>query len=500
MRKINFRIIFYGTVSFIVALAFARYIFELSIFHILYILTIIATILAVCLKFGCIKRFVFLLCVFIFGIGYYALGFVVFVGKDYQGTVNIYARVEQVLDYTTFTSCILDNVKINGKSKSFCIMATLSTDENLEQGNIITFTGKLTKVDLFEDGTFNSYYYKNNTPYKTTIKEILSKETGYLTLAEKVRNSYGEFVDKNFDEKVGGIVKSVVFGDKSTLDSEIKSSFSSSGIAHLLAISGLHISIIVAMINFVLKKFKLKQKYNFLILLCLLSIYCYFCDFAPSVMRASVMSLVYIFSGVVGRQYDRLSSISLSAFLILMFRPLYIFDAGFLLSFGCVFCIFVLSNLLKNVLYKTKLNRKLCDSLAIIVSVQLGLLPLVSLFYSETNLLSVFCNLVCVPLFEIAFILTFLLSFVCIILPFMGFLLRFVEFLYWLIVNISTCFSSATFAYVMLPKTETIFVVGFYSSCFVCSKFVNISKSDKLKIVTAILLISFIFSIFSLKI
>lgn len=495
-RIINFRIIFYGAIAFMLALVFARYIFELSIPHILYILSIIGTVLVLCVKFKCIKRFVYLLCVFILGIGYYALGLVVFVGKDYPNNVNICARVKQVNNYSTFSYYILDNVKINGNSKPFSISASLYYEENLEQGDIITFVGKLTKVDLFKDGNFNSYYYKNDTPYKTTIKEILSKTTGNLTLAEKVRNSYGEFVDKNFDEKIGGIVKSVVFGDKSTLDSEIRTSFSSSGIAHLLAISGLHISIIVAMINFILKKFKLKSIYNFFILLCLLSFYCYLCDFAPSVMRASVMSLVYIFSGVIYQKYDRLTSISLSASIILMFRPLYIFDVGFLLSFGCVFCIFILSSLLKDVLYKTKLNKKLCDNLSIIISVQLGLLPLISLFYSTTNILSVFCNLICVPLFEIAFILTFLFSFVCIILPFLGFCLRCVEFLYWLIVNISTCFSSATFAYITLPKTNAIFVSGFYSSCFVYSKFVNLTKINKLKIITVILLISFIFSIF----
>ncbi len=497
MRKINFRVIFFGVASFILALVFARHIFALSVFHIIFALLSLACVLVLCIKFKCIKRFVIIICFFVFGVGYYALGYYTFMGEDYKDSVVITARVQQIIEHSTYTTCVLDDVQVNGKDKPFCITASIDTYQDFSMGNIITFEGKLTKVDLFKDNKFNSYYYKNGTNYKTTISDILTVKDGYLHVNEKVSNFFGDFVDKNFDPKIGGIVKSVVFGDKSTLDDDVKNSFSSSGIAHLLAISGLHISIIISMINFILKKFKLKQIYNFIILLVVLSLYCYLCNFAPSVVRASLMSLVFLFASLSGRKYDRLNSLAICAFLILLFKPLYIFDAGFLLSFGCVFCIFVLSSLVRDFLKFLKIGYKLCDSLAIILGVQIGLIPLVSLFYTKMNVLSIICNLICVPLFEIAFILTFIFSIICLILPFTTFILKGVEFLYWAICGFASIFTDATFAYITMPKTQVIYVTGFYSSCFVASKFVQMQKIQKLYAIFGIIFVSVLCSIFA---
>ena len=495
MRKINFRIIFFCAISFILALAFARHIFDLSVPYIIFLSLIISALLFVCIKYKCFKRFMLLSLVFVFGIGYYFLGFYTFSGIDYQQDVLIEARIESITNYTAFSTCILDDVKINGNRKPFKITATIDNDE-IKQSDIIVFENKISKVTLFDDDGFNSFYYKNDTPYKTTVDNIISIKDGYKKLNEKIHDAFNNFVDSNFESSIGGIIKSVIIGDKSTLDKDIKTSFSSSGIAHLLAISGLHISIIILCINFILKKFKLKEKYNFLILFILLAFYCYICNFSPSVVRASLMSLIFIFSNVVGRKYDKLTSLALCAILILLFKPLYIFDAGFLLSFGCVFCIFVISPTICSLLEKTKLNKKICSNLSVVLSVQLGLIPLSAMFYSSINLLSLLCNIICVPLFEFAFILTFIISFVCIILPFMTFLSKVVELLYWLISNISILFSNATFAFLTLPKTNSIFVVSFYSSCFYLSNFVNEKSVNKSIVCTSILLGGYICSLF----
>lgn len=236
------------------ALVFARYIFYLSIPYIIFLSLIIFALLFVCIKYKCFKRFILLFCVFVFGIGYYFLGFYTFSGIDYSQSVLIEARVESITNYTNFSTCILDDVKINGNNKPFKITATLNNDE-IKQSNIIVFENKITKVQLFDDDGFNSFYYKNDTPYKTTINNVIAIKNGYQKLNEKIHDAFNNFVETHFDSDIGGVIKSVIIGDKSTLNKDIKNSFSSSGIAHLLAISGLHISIIILCINFILKKF-----------------------------------------------------------------------------------------------------------------------------------------------------------------------------------------------------------------------------------------------------
>ena len=480
MRKINFRPILFVLVSFCFALVFARQIFIASVFHIIFVCMVLGALFAICIKYKCLKRFVLIFCSFVFGVGYYFLGFTVFSGIDYISNVLVEARVANISSTATYTYLTLDNVKINGEGKGFNISCNI-LGGSVEQGNIIVFEAKLNKVNLFEDDQFKSHYYKNNTPYKTSVNyENLIIKDGFLKLNEKISQKFKKFVENNYSKDIAGIVSSVIIGDKYLLDDQINDDFSLSGVGHLLAISGLHISFIISMISFVLEKLKLKRLPTFIIVLVLLAFYCYICNFSPSVTRASLMSLTYMLAKVLCRKYDRLNSISFCALLILLFKPLYIFDAGFLLSFGSVFCIFMLSSIIKDALTKLKLKRNFASTLAVTFATQLGLIPIMCLFYDSMNLLSFVTNLICVPLFEIAFILTFVLTIVCMILPFLSFILKFVELIYFLIITVASFVASLKFAVIPLTKCKNMFVVGCYGTMFLFSRFVNINKTSRL--------------------
>ena len=227
----------------------------------------------------------------------------------------------------------------------------------------------------------------------------------------------------------------------------------------------------------------------------LLIFYCYICNFAPSVTRACLMSIIFMLSQLVYRRYDRLNCLSLCAWIILFAKPLYIFDAGFLLSFTSVFCIFALTRPLYKQLRKLKL-KKLASPLALILSVQLGLIPVMSLYYQSINIFSILANLVCVPLFEVVFILTFILIPICMLLPFLAFVLKFIEFLYFIITAIAGFVASLSWANISLTKSKDIFCVGFYTSVFVCSRYVNIERKTKYISIACILWVAIVCSIF----
>ncbi|MBO5884901.1 MAG: ComEC/Rec2 family competence protein, partial [Clostridia bacterium] len=388
MKKINFRTIFYGLISFCFALIFAKQIFSLSVFHIIFAVGVCGTVLYLCIKYNCIKRFVFLGLIFVIGIGYYFLGYYSFALQEYSGKVLLQGRASVVTMHTGYSSIILEDIKIDGKNKSFNIQASYSGTLDFGQGDIIIFETTLTKVKLFENGGFNSYYYKNNTPYKTTIKhnDYIVKD-GYISFDESIRNKFNNFVEENFSQDVAPIVSSVIIGDKTALDKDIKTAFGSSGLGHLLVISGLHIGFIVLLINFILDKVKANKKVSFIVLFLLLMFYCYICNFSPSVTRACLMSIVFMLAQLVYHRYDKLNCLSLCAWIILFAKPLYIFDAGFLLSFVSVFCIFTLTKPIKNLFKKFKF-KKLASPLAVIFSVQLGLIPIMSLYYNNFNLFS----------------------------------------------------------------------------------------------------------------
>ena len=259
---------------------------------------------------------------------------------------------------------------------------------------------------------------------------------------------------------------------------EIKSTFENVGIAHLLAISGLHIAVIVAILAFVLEKLKVKRIAKFVVMFVLLLFYCYICNFSPSVVRASLMSLVFLLAKVLGKKYDKLNALSISAIIILLFKPLYIFDAGFLLSYLCVFSIFVMHKMFSKLFVKFKF-KKLASAISLVMSVQVGILPVILMFYSSVNILSLLVNLICVPIFEFVFVLSFVVILLCLLLPFMSFLFKICESAIVGFVYLAKVFSNVTFFTIQTKQIPQFLIMPIYSSVFVCSQYVNIQKVYK---------------------
>ena len=476
------------------ALIVARQIFELSVVYIVFTISIFSILFIFCYRQKCLKRFVLIILIFVIGVAYYFAGFYVFSGKDYKEQVFVSARVSSIYEGTGYKILTLDDVKVSGKNKNFNISLSVSGDFIVDVGNIVLFEGKLNKVELFTESGYKSYYYKNNTPYKSSVKsENLIIQDGYLKLDEKIRKYFTNFLNKYLPKDMSGLITTVMFGDKTTLNPEIDDAYMDSGMAHLLAVSGMHIVLIVAFISYFLDKLHLKKWINFLVLFIFLSFFTYLCGWSPSIVRALVMSLIFSLSIVVGKKYDKLNSLGLCAIIILMFKPLYVFDAGFLLSFACVFCIFTLTKPLEKQFRKLKVNYKLSSSLALVVSVQIGLIPLLTVYNNNFNIFSLLINLICVPFFEFAFMLTFIFVPICMILPFLNFGLYILELMYLGVTLLANFVGSLSWANLPLYEFNDVLVISSYLVIFICSKFINIKTKDKAIISCFIMSIGFFF-------
>lgn len=434
-----------------------------------------------------------MLCAFVLGVGSYFAGYFIFVNKTYTSSVFVNARVKSAYTTNEYSLYILDDVKINEDNKSFCVSLTVYGDKVLEVGNLVTFETNLNNVDLFKDGEYNSFYYKNNIPYKCYINySDLKIESGYIKLNEKVISSFNNMLEKYVNTDIAGLITCVVFGDKTNLKSNIDYAYNQSGITHLLAVSGMHIMILIKAISLILRKLKIKKWISFIIMIIPLLFFVYLCDFSPSVVRALIMGLIFSFGGLIGKKYDSLNSLSLCAFSILLFKPLYIFDAGFLLSFLCVFCIFTLYKTLNKLLSHLKINTNLKSAIALTLSAQLGLIPILSVYANSFNIFSILVNLICVPFFEFAFILTLILVPICLIFPFMSFMLEFLQFMYLLVTLLAGYISTFSWANLPLNKFNDLLIISSYSTIFVCSNFINIKKHQKAIISCLILSVGFL--------
>ena len=239
-----------------------------------------------------------------------------------------------------------------------------------------TYSYSPTKTDIRNVSKFGITVYKEPVEYEFIFADMV--------------NSIRSIPQKVLGEK-GAYVSGVLFGDKSGMNSETKSFFRKAGISHILAVSGLHIGILMNALALALKKCKKKPRlfilYFALVLMMTLS------GFSPSVLRAGLMMAIYLFADVIGERYNLLHSLFIAGTIVLMINPYILFDAGFLLSFTATLGIGMLNPALSANLEN---YGYLGSNLAMYIGCQVTTLPIMLYFFNEVALLGILGNLVAV--------------------------------------------------------------------------------------------------------
>ena len=155
-------------------------------------------------------------------------------------------------------------------------------------------------------------------------------------LLDRLRRYFSSLLDECLSEEDASVLKAVLLGEKGFLSEETRSLYQESGILHILAISGLHISILGMGLLRLLKKLSLPDPVCFLFSGSFILLYARMVGGSPSSFRAVSMFFLMLLADTLHRTYDLLSALSLSAVLLLMDQPLYLYHTGFLFSFGCV--------------------------------------------------------------------------------------------------------------------------------------------------------------------
>lgn len=204
-----------------------------------------------------------------------------------------------------------------------------------------------------------------------------------------------EALDSVLAKEDAAIVKTMLLGDKSDLEEQMKKIYREAGILHLLSISGLHISLLGMGLYRLFKKGGLPLFAAAFLTGGLLLIYGEMIGMPVSAYRAVFMFLLRLLADVLGRTYDGLTALSLSAALLVLDQPLYLMHAGFLLSFLSVLAILVVKPLLQlPKLRFTALEEGMAASLSILILT----LPVQLCFYYEISLFGPIFNLLVLPL------------------------------------------------------------------------------------------------------
>jgi len=259
------------------------------------------------------------------------------------------------------------------------------------------------------DGIYRSVKEKRN-PYQFDYASFLNSrgilgqfEIQNITATDppngfaSLKNKFHRAVESIFSQKHIGVAKALILGDKSDIDPDTRLAFNRSGLAHLMAVSGLHVGFLIAPFWFLIPFFWTRQIARhisiFLLAVTLLG-YCWLTGFSPSVVRASLMVFIFSYAKLYEQIRTPMNIVGFAAICLLVYRPNYIFDVGFQLSFGAVSLIITVFPFFQRLMGKQSFWKKILNSILLGIVVQLGLAPLLISYFGELSIISPLTNLI----------------------------------------------------------------------------------------------------------
>lgn len=436
---------------------------------------VIALVIGICLYLILKKNFRrFFICVMcvLLGICCFAVKTIIYESNkiDENLTYNITGHVGDIVYYENgYTRLTLNNcdIKYDNTSVAGGKISLLIHGLEPSYGDVITFDAKLENIELNEYGNF-SYNPTIDIFYSAKISTF-SVNDNYFNLDELIRYSVKYKIENNFtDSESAGLAYAVMFGDKQILDFETENSFRKVGVTHLIAVSGLNISILFLCIMWLINRITSNRLVLFTSVSIIIMFYVWLCAFAPSVTRAGLMCLIFCLSKCTLSRYDILNSMGLSGLIILIFAPYQLFNVGFILSFACIFGIVALAYIFNSVFKFLDFNSTLKTAIVTCLSAQLITFAITVWCYGSVSLVGLLANVLLVPVFEMIFIALVIILLISFIIP-INFLYGIINFGFNYTINISRFLAGINFAETTVFKITAIGCVLCLIICFIIS-------------------------------
>lgn len=204
-------------------------------------------------------------------------------------------------------------------------------------------------------------------------------------VAQKARNRLTDiYITAGMSGDELDILKAILLGDDDTLDPELKASYASAGVSHILCVSGMHVGVIFMIINFLLKPldlFRTSRIFKTILVMLVIWLYAHITGLAPSVTRSATMFTFVAVGQSLRRHTNVFHSLFASMFILLVLNPLLLFEVGFQLSYLAVAGIVLFQPKL-SALYncRTRIGKFFWELLTVSIAAQLGTSP-ISIYY-----------------------------------------------------------------------------------------------------------------------
>ena len=293
-------------------------------------------------------------------------------------------------------------------------------------GDYICMSGTVSVPDSATNpGTFDQYIYLRNKGYYLCISNGTIESGNHRPYSIEgflygIKNRCTKIIDNSFDSESAGIVKAMLVADKSTLDKNIKKLYSENGIAHIMAISGVHVAIIGMTLYGFLRKLRIGRLISGTFSIAIIILYGIMTGMSSSTERAVIMLILSIAAEYFGRKTDAPTSMGFAMIIMVLGNPYVILDAGFQLSFAAITGVTVVAPQLrkllrmfkrfikeadekkkqkhKKIMSLRKMIIKLIDALVVGIASFITITPVIIYYYYQFPPYSILINLIVIPL------------------------------------------------------------------------------------------------------
>lgn len=345
-------------------------------------------------------------------------------------SVDIIAEVEAVNSTKSESQYIgykVRIIKISNLNLSEHSILYVNKSQNVEINSIIQTTVNVS--ELLDNKNHMLFSYKKSMRAKKIYTSLFAVsepkviEIEYSQLNKYVnviKSKIEHIVHKNLNDENASVILSIILGDKSYLDSNYYEDIQKVGLAHLFAVSGLHIGILYKALMLIFLLFGINKRVSWVITWSMLWFYGFIIGVPISVLRSLLMFTFLFGADVLYRKYNSINSIVISALIILIMNPFYIFDVGFQLSYIVALSLIIYNNYIK---IKINISNTIVNSFIMYIFIQVFTFPLMTYYFNYITVIGLLYNLVLVPIISglivVAFILVAIgfISFYPIIVP-----------------------------------------------------------------------------------
>lgn len=320
--------------------------------------------------------------------------------------------VEQLKPNDFYAKFIIKITTFNQQKSSGKLLVYFSkkNPDLLQIGDLVSFKSELKPIaknynpDSFDYANYmeNQNVYHQIKPFENYyfVENKVKNFNYYINaLRQKLVHSFDVHV---FSEKTKSILNALILGQRQQIEKATLNDYKNTGVVHILAISGLHIGIIYGFLNLIfgfLNRVKNGKIIKLTIILIILWLFALISGMSASITRAVTMFSLFAFGTFLHRNNSIFNSVATSALLLLVYNPLNIFDVGFQLSYTAVLSIIIFQPFYKKFYFsKNKIVVYITDLFLVSITAQLGVLPLMLLYFKQVPTLFLMANFVVIPI------------------------------------------------------------------------------------------------------